>query len=161
MDIKSKCACIGQQMGNGDLASRYLQHQPSSHCIVSIFFLLWAVGDCGRQVGKGRWASKHLENHPYQKVACWLIPWKKISVQFFSSLCAKIEIIVEWIGCVDRKRTNVGLVSNYCPLFLSSLCAKIEIIVEWIGCVDRKRTNFRPVSHYCPNFCPAYAQKKR
>ena len=45
----------------------YVWHfQPSCHCIVSLFFLVWAVGDYGRQVGNGHWASKHLEYQTYE-----------------------------------------------------------------------------------------------
>ena len=66
--------------GPGHLASR------------GLFFLVWAVGDCGRQVGNGDWVSKHLEYQPYQVVDC----------------------------CLDNIGTCLGtkLLSNFCPAYV-------------------------------------------
>ena len=56
----------------------------------------------------------------------------RLLVLLLSSLCPtikyhEVEIIIEQIGCLDKKRTNLGLVSQYCPPFVQ-LQGEIEIV---------------------------------
>ena len=96
---------------------------------------------------------------PYQIVACWFdnigtfLGTKLLSN--FSSLCAKIEMIIEWIGCLDRKRTNLGLMSNYCPIFVHLMCKNRNNCrmnkVCWQK-EDKFRAGVQLLSYFCPGY---------
>ena len=83
------------------------------------------------------------------------MPWNTTSVKF-SSFCAKIQMIVEWVGCLDRKRTNLGLVSNYCPIFVQVMCKNRDNCRSNTVCgqkEDKCRTSVSLLSHFVQLMC--------
>ena len=84
--------------------------------------------------------------------------WCPTVVPFSSRLCPKIETIVEWIWCWDRKRTNLGLVSHYCPIFVH-LMSKDRDNCRTNRVCGQKEDKFRTDVSLLSHVCPAYVQK--